>query len=75
MFISNFIRFFFRTGKSCYPQVLLEESKYVVEKKKIPKYIIGDAETSSDSDSFSVSIKMINKYYRNNQRKDLKRSP
>ena len=40
----------FRTGKNYYPQVFLEKCKYVVKEKKIPKYIIDDIETSSDSD-------------------------
>ena len=40
----------FRTGKNYYPQVLLEECKYVFQEKKIPKYIIDDIEISSDSD-------------------------
>ena len=40
----------FRTGKDYYPQVFLEECKYVVKEKKIPNYIIGNVEISSDSD-------------------------
>ena len=40
----------FRTGVNYYPQVFLEECKYVVKGKKIPKYIIDDIEISSDSD-------------------------
>ena len=40
----------FRVGKNYFPQVFLEECKYVVKKKKIPKYIIDDLEISSDSD-------------------------
>ena len=40
----------FRTGKNHYPQVFLEECKYVAKEKKIPKYIIDDKEVSSDSD-------------------------
>ena len=40
----------FRTGKNYYPQVFLEECKYVVKEKKIPKYITDDIEISSDSD-------------------------
>ena len=40
----------FRTGKSYYPQVFLEECKYLVKEKKIPNYIIGNVEISSDSD-------------------------
>ena len=37
------------TGKDYYPQVFLEECKYVI-KKKIPKYIIDDIEIFSGSD-------------------------
>ena len=40
----------FRTSTKYYPQVSLEECKYVVKEKKIPKYIIDDIEISSDSD-------------------------
>ena len=40
----------FRTVKNYYPQMLLEECKYVVNKKKIPQYIIDDKGISSDSD-------------------------
>ena len=40
----------FRKGKNCYPQVFLEECKYVTKEKKIPKYIIDNTEISSDSD-------------------------
>ena len=40
----------FRVGKNYYPHVFLEESKYVVKEKKIPKYIIDDIEISSDCD-------------------------
>ena len=40
----------FWTGKNYYPQVLLEECKYVAREKKIPKYIIDDIEISSDFD-------------------------
>ena len=32
----------FRTGKNYYPQVFLEECKYVVKKKKMPEYITDD---------------------------------
>ena len=39
----------FRTGKN-YPQVFLEECKYVVKEKEIPKYIIDNARNSSDSE-------------------------
>ena len=38
-----------RTGKNYNPQVLLEECKYVVKEKKIPKYITDDIEIPSDS--------------------------
>ena len=40
----------FRICKKYYPQVLLEECKYVVKEKKISKYIIDDIEISSVSD-------------------------
>ena len=40
----------FRTDKNYYPQVFLEECKYVVKEKRIPKYIIDDTKISSDSD-------------------------
>ena len=47
VFLSNFA---FRTSKNYYPQVFLQECKYVVKEKKISKHIIGDIEISSDSD-------------------------
>ena len=34
----------FRTNKNYYPQVFLEEYKYVVKEKKIPKYMSNDRE-------------------------------
>ena len=40
----------FRAGKNYYPQVFLEECKYAVKEKKIPKYIIDNIEIASDSD-------------------------
>ena len=39
----------FRTGNNYYPQVFLEECKYVIKDKKVPKYIIDNIEISSDS--------------------------
>ena len=41
----------FRTGKNWYPQVFLEECKYFIKEKKIPKYIIDDIEISSDEEN------------------------
>ena len=38
----------FRAGKNCYPQVFLEECKYVVKEKKIPEYITDDTEIFPD---------------------------
>ena len=35
-------------GKNYYPQVFLEECKYVVQEKKISNYIIDDINISSD---------------------------
>ena len=40
-----------RTGKNCYPQVFLEECKYVVNEKKMPEYITDDIEISDREDS------------------------
>ena len=37
-----------RTGKNCYPQVFLEECKYVVKEKMMPGQINVTIETSSD---------------------------
>ena len=39
----------FRTIKNYCPQVFLQECKYVVKEKQIPKYNIDDIEISSDS--------------------------
>ena len=39
-----------RKGKNYYRQVVLEECRYFVKEKKIPKYIIDNIEISSDSD-------------------------
>ena len=38
----------FRTGINYYPQVFLEECKYVVKEKKMSKYIIDDIEISDE---------------------------
>ena len=38
----------FRTGKNYYPQVFVEECKYVAKEKKMPEYITDDIEISSD---------------------------
>ena len=39
-----------RTSKNYYPQVFLEECKYAVKEKKIPRCIIDNIEFFSDSD-------------------------
>ena len=44
------IDFVFRTGKNYYPQVFLEEYKYVVREKKIPEYVTDEIEISLNSD-------------------------
>ena len=44
------IDFVFRTIKSYYSQVLLEECKYIVKEKKMPDYITDNTEITSDSD-------------------------
>ena len=38
----------YRTNKNYYPQIFLEECKFVVKEKKMPEYITDDIETSSD---------------------------
>ena len=38
----------FRTSKSYYPQVLLEECKYVLKEKKMPDYVTDNIEISFD---------------------------
>ena len=41
----------YRTNKNYYPQMFLEECKFVVKEKKMPEYITDDIEISSnDSD-------------------------
>ena len=40
----------FKTGKSYYPQVFLEECKHAVKEKKMREYISDYIEVSSDSD-------------------------
>ena len=41
------IDYVFRIGKNYYPQVFLNECKFVAKEKKLPKYVTDDAETSS----------------------------
>ena len=42
LLINDFDWFVFRTGTNYYPEVFLEEWKYVIKGKKILKYIIDD---------------------------------
>ena len=56
----------FRTGNNYYPQVFLEECKYVV-KKRISKYIIDDIEISSDSDRENSDEKNSDKEIKKNK--------
>ena len=46
----NLIDSVFRKGKNYYPQVFVEECKYVVKEKKMPEYITVNIEVSSDTD-------------------------
>ena len=48
----------FRIGKNYYPQVFLEEYKYVIKEKNIHSYIIDDVEISSDSDEETLLEKI-----------------
>ena len=38
----------FRTGKNYYPQAFLEECKYAVKEKKMPKYMLSPDEENFD---------------------------
>ena len=49
-----------RTGKNYYPQVFLEESKYVAQEIKMPEYITDDIEIPSDSDREGSDEKISN---------------
>ena len=60
----------FRTGKSYYPQVVLEECKYVFKEKKIPKYIIDDIGISSDSDRENSNEENSNEENSNEENSD-----
>ena len=40
----------FRTAKNYYPQVFVEECKYIAKEKKMPNYITLMTKISSDSD-------------------------
>ena len=42
-----------RTGKICYPQVYLDECKYVVKEINMPKYITDKVEVSSGEENSS----------------------
>ena len=43
-----FINSVFRTGKNYYPQVFVEEWKYIVKEKKMSEYITDDIEIPVD---------------------------
>ena len=51
----------FRTGKNYYPQVFLEECKYVIKERKIHNYITNDFEISSDSDEDNSGEEILEK--------------
>ena len=42
-----------RTGKKCYPQVYIDECKYVVKEINMPKYITDKVEVSSGEENSS----------------------
>ena len=63
----------FRTGKNYYPQVFLEECKYVVKEQKIPKYIIDDIEIfSGEENSSEENSSEENSNEENNDEENLK---
>ena len=45
----NFLLNLFRTGDNYYPQMFLEECKYVVKEKRMPECIADDIRISSDA--------------------------
>ena len=49
----------YRKDKECYPQVLLEECKYVVKEKKRSRLITHDIEISSDDSDEKILMKKI----------------
>ena len=52
------IDYAFRIGKNYYPQVFLEECKYIVKEKKITKYTIDDMTLLE-----KILMKKIKKYF------------
>ena len=55
----------FKTGKNYYPQVFLEECKYIIKEKKVIRYITDDLEISSgdsDEEYFSFYKHVIKKF-------------
>ena len=50
-----------KTGKNYSLQVFLEECKYVIKEKKIPKYIIDDVEFSSNSNEENSDEEILEK--------------
>ena len=56
MFIIDYVDSVVKVGKKYYPQVFLEECKYVKRKNKMFNYINDDLEmTSSDEDDYFYS--------------------
>ena len=51
----------FKTGKDYYPQVCVEECKYVVKERKMSEYITGNIKISSDSDREDSDEQSYNK--------------
>ena len=53
------IDFVFKTSKNYYPQVFLEECKYIVKEKKMSEYITDETGSSSgDSDKEDFDEKL-----------------
>ena len=51
----------FRTSKNYYPQMFLEECKYVIKERKIHNYNTNDFEISSDSDEDNSGEEILQK--------------
>ena len=52
----------FRAGKNCYPQVFLQECKYIIKEKLISNYIFDDENSDEKILIMKILVKKI-KYY------------
>ena len=60
----------YRKDKTYYPQVFLEECKYVLKEKKVAKYITDDIEISHDFDREDSDEKIADEENANKENSD-----